>query len=346
MESSNLMIEPDEQTLLAAARAGDHDAFEHLIDPYRRELLVHCYRMLGSLEDADDAMQETLLRAWRKLDSFEGRAPLRAWLYKIATNAALDALSGRRPRVTPIATFAPAEPNEPLPGPIHEAIWLEPLPDELVDLRVSANPEARYEARESVTLAFLSVLQYLPGRQRAVLILRDVLGYGAGEVATILDMTTVAVNSALQRARATMQQRLSGRAEQGSTATRDEQTASLLSRYVQAWEAPDANVLVALLREDATLSMPPIPAWYRGRADIGEFLTRYIFNDARARYRLLPTRANGCPAFALYQDTGLGQYRPAALHVLTLASGQIAELDDFLVSDERLFVRFGLPALI
>ena len=211
---------------------------------------------------------------------------------------------------------------------------------------MGVNPEARYEVRESVTLAFLSVLQYLPGRQRAVLILRDVLGYGAGEVAAILDMTTVAVNSALQRARATMQQRLGGRSEQSSTAAHDEQTASLLSRYVQAWEATDASMLVALLREDATLSMPPIPAWYRGRTDIGEFLARHIFSDDRARYRLLPTRANGCPAFALYQDAGLGQYRPGALHVLTLVDGQIAELNDFLVSDHRLFSRFGLPASI
>ncbi len=342
------MSEPDEATSLSAARAGDHDAFERLITPYRRELVVHCYRMLGSLDDADDMVQETFLRAWRKLDSFEGRASLRAWLYKIATNATLDALSRRRPRIMPVNAFAPADPRATLPAPSREAVWLEPLPDEYVDQQVGANPEARYELRESVTLAFLAVLQHLPGRQRAVLILRDVLGYGAAEAGALLDMTTVAVNSALQRARATMQQRLGehDRSARANPDLRDERTAVLLSRYVQAWEAMDARGLVALLREDATLSMPPIPAWYRGRADIAAFLTRHLFNGSQARMRLLPTRANGCPAFAVYQDTDTGVYRPAALHVLTLSGGLIAGLDDFIVSDGRPFSRFGLPATL
>jgi RNA polymerase sigma-70 factor (ECF subfamily) len=338
------MIEADEATRVDAARAGDHDAFQRLTDPYRRELLVHCYRMLGSFEDAEDILQETLLRAWRRLDSFEGRGSVRAWLYKISTNASLDALASRRARVLPMATLAPADPREPLPRPVENALWLEPLPDALVDERPTTNPEARYEVHESVTLAFLAALQNLPGRQRAVLILRDVLGWNGGEVAEILDMTVVAVNSALQRARTTMKQYWGANNRHAVALADDEHTASLLARYVEAWEAADSTTLVALLREDAALTMPPLPLWYRGRDAIRWFLDTYLFvGEAGGRFRLAATRANGCPAFAIYRSDGAGVYRPSALHVLTIENGLIAEINDFLTFDDRLFSRFGLP---
>jgi len=329
--------------VLKAARAGDHEAFQLVTDPYRRELLVHGYRMLGSVEDAEDILQETLLRAWRRLDSFEGRAPLRAWLYRIATNASLDALERRRARALPMATHPFADPRAALPPPVAETVWLEPLPDSLVDERPDVNPEARYEAHESVTLAFLATLQNLPGRQRAVLILRDVLGWNAKQVAEALEMTVVAVNSALQRARSKLKQS-SADVGRYAAARDDEGTASLLARYVAAWEAADSNALVALLREDAVLTMPPLPAWYRGRADIQSFLDTHLFTGhARRSLRLTATRANGSPAFAVYQADEMGVYRPAGLQVLTIQHGQISEINDFLCFDDRLFSRFGLP---
>jgi RNA polymerase sigma-70 factor (ECF subfamily) len=299
--------------------------------------------MLGSLEDAEDILQETLLRAWRRLDSFEGRGPLRAWLYKIATNASLDALERRRARALPVATYPSADPRAALPPPVTESVWLEPLPDGLVDERPDVNPEARYEAHESVSLAFLATLQNLPGRQRAVLILRDVLGWNASQVAQALEMTVVAVNSALQRARSRLKQ--SGADVSRYAAARDDEgTVSLLARYVAAWEAADSNALIALLREDAVLTMPPLPAWYRGRADIQSFLDTHLFTgQARRPLRLTATRANGSPAFAVYQADEMGVYRPAGLQVLTIQDGQISEINDFLCFDDRLFSRFGLP---
>jgi RNA polymerase sigma-70 factor (ECF subfamily) len=338
------MQQVDQPASLAAARAGDQDAFRHLTDPYRRELLAHCYRILGSAEDAEDMVQETLLRAWRRLESFEGRASLRRWLYTIATNVSLDALDRQRRRTLPPATHPPADPRDPLPGPARDLLWLEPLPDSLIDLRPTVNPETRYEARESVTLAFLVALQTLPGRQRAVLLLRDVIGWNASEVADILGMTVVAVNSALQRARATMKQ------YQGSTLpapiapANNAQTVALLARYVAAWESADSARLIALLREDAVLTMPPVPAWYRGRAAIRLFLDTFLFRgQAQGRFRLTATQANGCPAFAVYQRGDDSIYRSAALHVLTIAQNQIVQIDDFLAFDDRLFSRFGLP---
>ena len=340
----NSMIEVDETTCLDAARLGDQDAFQRLTDPYQRELLVHCYRILGSFEDAEDVLQETLLRAWHRLDSFEGRASLRAWLYKIATNASLDALDSRRRRVMPTAIHTPANPGDPLPEPVNEFLWLEPLPDTLLDGRPTINPEARYEARESVALAFLVALQNLPGRQRAVLILRDVLGWRASEVAELLDMSVVAVNSALQRARTTLKKHRSDLVPDIVAPVDDEQTASLLARYVEAWEAADSKTLVALLHEDAVMTMPPLPLWYRSRADIQWFLDTYLFTgQAQGRFRLVSTQANGCPAFAVYQCDEARVYRPTALQVLTIKHGQVAEINDFLTFDHRLFSRFGLP---
>jgi RNA polymerase sigma-70 factor (ECF subfamily) len=301
-------------------------------------LTVHCYRILGSLEDAEDALQETYLRAWRRLDSLRMYSALRAWLYKIATHVSLDMLDSRKARSMPTALYEPAESQDPLPDAIGDPIWLEPLPDTYLDGSFSS-PESQYEAHESVTLAFLTALQKLPGRQRAVLILRDVLGFPAQEVADLLDQSVVSVNSALQRARTTLKSYPS----EYRVTTNDQQTTALLAQYVQAWEAADSARLVALLREDAILTMPPLPTWFRGRTAIQRFLDTHLFNSA-FHIRLIPTRANGCPAFAVYQQMD-GLFRPAALQILTVADGQIARIDDFLTSDSRLFARFDLPVL-
>ena len=332
---------------LTAARGGDQGAFESLVEPYRHELLVHCYRFFGSLEDGEDMLQETLLRAWRRLDSYEGRASFRAWLYKIATNVCLDALDRQRARSLPNLAGEPSEPEQPLPAPVLDPVWLEPLPDSLLGVLAEAgagDPESLYETRESVSLAFLAVLQQLPGRQRAVLILRDVLGFSASETAQILDVSVAAVTSALQRARATMQ---ATRARRGRQRARpaDAGVAELLARYVRAWEMADSAGLVSLLREDAVLSMPPTPAWFRGRADIAAFLEAVPFaGQAAGRFKLLATHANGAPAFAVYQRDEAGAYRPAALNILVVDGDRIAEMHDFLSLDTRGFERFGLPA--
>ena len=230
----------DEAALVTALRAGDELAFNDLADRHRGELLLHCYRMLGSFQDAEDVLQETLLRAWRGLAAFEGRSAVRSWLYKIATNVCLDTLASRRSRVLPTTLRAAANPGDPLPAPTYEQPWIEPIPDEVIDARPWVNPEAHYDARESVTLAFLATLQTLPGRQRAVLILRDVLGFEASEAADLLDATVPSVNSALQRARVAMKAFRSAGKSPGAEPVQPEQTASLLSRYVDAWQAPDA----------------------------------------------------------------------------------------------------------
>jgi RNA polymerase sigma-70 factor (ECF subfamily) len=340
------MQEVTETPDLIAARSGDQAAFGRLIEPYRRELLLHCYRMLGSFEDAEDVLQETFLRAWRRLGSFEGRAPFRAWCYKIATHAALDARDHLRRRSMPMLTHAPADPRGPLPPAPTEPLWLDPLPDSFLPAEVS-NPEALYDRRESVSLAFLAALQRLPGRQRAVLILRDVLAWRAEEVAELLGVSVNSVNSALQRARATMRALPDTfRADTAPPAAGDG-VAALLARYVQAWEAADVPGLVTLLREDAALTMPPLPAWYRGREAILAFLQWHLFMGAAVgRFRLVPARANDCPAFAVYDLDAAGVYRPAALQVLGITGDGIAAIHDFLVVDERLFARFGLPPVL
>src|SRR5689334_1321719 len=263
-------INVDEQSeQLRLARAGSQQAFEQLVEPYHHELLVHCYRILGSYEDAEDMLQETLLRVWNHLDGFEGRSSLRTWLYKIATNTCLDALDSRRVRGLPRELYGRADPKNPLPQPLQESTWVEPFPDEIIDGQPSIYPEAVYEVRESIRLAFVAALQKLPGRQRAVLLLRDVMGWNSSETAETLDMTTVAVNSALQRARETMKQP----PEQKSSSLRlNEELSGLLKRYVAAWETADSAALVTILREDVALTMPPIPVWFSGRADVKEFL--------------------------------------------------------------------------
>jgi len=333
----------DETTYLNAARAGDQEAFAQLIEPYRRQILVHCYRILGSFDDAEDTLQETLVRVWKRLDSFEGRSSLRAWLYKVATNASLDALDSRRVRGLPKELYPRGEPSRQLPPPSQEVTWVEPLRDEWIDDQPNIYPEARYEVRESITLAFVAALQKLPGRQRAVLLLCDVMGWSSREAAEILDMTAAAVNSALQRARETLKQT----ERKTRPARSNEQLSALLARYVAAWETADSSALIAVLREDVALTMPPLPVWFAGRADIQAFLDGSLFKSyAPFRVRLVPVRANGSPAFAVYQMDQEGIYRAAALHILTIDNGAIREINDFLTFDVQLFSRFHLDLVV
>jgi RNA polymerase sigma-70 factor (ECF subfamily) len=340
--TDQVSMDADQTRTLESARAGVQEAFELLIGPYRHELLVHCYRILGSFEDAEDMLQETFVRAWQHLDSFEGRSSLRAWFYKIATNACLDALDSRKRRGLSTELYPRGDPSAPLPPPSKEVVWIEPFPDDFLDGQSDSYPEARYDLRESIMLAFVAALQKLPGRQRAVLLLCDVLGWTASEAAEILDMTASAVNSALQRARGSMKQL--DRMTSPSPVRLNEQLSSLLSRYVAAWESADSAALVAVLREDVALTMPPIPVWFGGRADIRSFLDGFLFKAfSPFRVKLKPLRANGSPAFAVYQMDSSGVYRPAALHVLTIDNRGISEINDFLTADGSLFSRFGLP---
>ena len=326
-----------EGSLVAAARGGDEAAFRSLTEPYARELHVLCYRMLGSIHDAEDAFQETMLRAWRHLASFQERSRFRAWLYRIATNVCLAA-AARRPLEPPTESPYPATPEG-------EATTLAPYPDALLDELPSTAPEpgARYDLRESVQLAFLASIQHLPPRQRAALLLRDVLGFAATEVAELLDTSSASVNSALQRARATLDRRhAEGRLGIGRTAPPDDVERSLVQRYVDAWESVDVPRLVALLREDALMTMPPAPLLFRGRQAIGDFFSTVPAGGALDEIRLLPTRANRQPALAGYVlDREAGVYRAYGLMVLTLEGDAIAEITGF--SDPSLFSLFGLP---
>jgi RNA polymerase sigma-70 factor, ECF subfamily len=321
------------------------DPFQTLTEPYQHELLVHCYRFFGSLDDAEDALQETLLRAWRRWDTLKSPTSLRPWLYRIATNVSLDMLDQRKTRGLPPAASPPARPQDPLPKPVIDPIWIDPLPDEYLDVH-SANPEARYELRESVSLAFLAVLQSLPARQRVAFILMDVLGWSAADIAELLGQSVAAVNSAGQRARATLKaSHLDGIPTR--RAEKDPQTTALLARYIQAWENADADRLAALLSEDVILTMPPIPAWYSGRAAVKAFLETHLFTPgATGRFRLAAVQANGCPAFAVYTQDETGVYHPGGIQVIRLAEGLIVQIDDFLAQDDRLFRRFGLPLSI
>jgi RNA polymerase sigma-70 factor (ECF subfamily) len=319
--------------------------FQRMTEPYRHELLVHCYRFFGSVDDAEDALQETFLRAWRRLDTLKDPAALRAWLYRIATNVCLDLIDYHKSRSMPSAGTQPYDPEAELPAPLQELVWLEPLPGHFLQGQIQ-NPEVRYEIQESVKIAFLTVLQELPSRQRAVLILRDVLGWKSQEVAGLLDLSVAAVNSALQRARETMKKYQREDPSLG-TDIDDPDTRSLLDRYVLAWEKADPAGLVSLLREDAILTMPPSPAWYQGRPAIRKFLETHLFTAAASgRFRLTPVQANGCPAFAIYQLDEAGAYRANAVSVLDGGGGQISRLDSFLTFDGKLFARFGLPLFL
>jgi RNA polymerase sigma-70 factor (ECF subfamily) len=313
--------------------------FQQLAEPFRRELQALCYRMMGSLHDAEDLVQETFARAWNRRAGFEGRASVRTWLYRIATNVCLDALEKRPARTLPWLTEERSDPARPLPGPVEEAQWLTPAPDAL--FAEPSGPDARYSLRESVALAFLAALQHLPPRQRAVLLLRDVLGWQAAEAAELLEMTVVAVNSALQRARATLEER---RERPGAevTAPPDPATRTLLERYMRAWEEADLSGLIALLREDASYAMPPLPCCFRGRADVEAFIRNVLLaGDARGRYRVRAVGANGVPALAMYQLEQDGSYAGRAIQVLEVDGGQIVGVNAFL--NAALFAAFGLP---
>jgi len=334
-------LDPAVAIHLAAARAGDEREFSGLTEPYRRELMLHCYRILGSLQDAEDIVQETLLRAWRRLNTYEGRASLRAWLYKIATNACFDALAKRPRRVLPTTQYSPANPHQPFAPPVTEPIWLEPYPDDLI-AEPESGPEARYSQRESVSLAFLAALQSLPPRQRAVLILCDVLDWRASETAQLLAITISAVSSALHRARVTMNKHYHARGRDTlATTSIDDDLRLLLNRYVQAWESADIDGLVELLREDATLSMPPLPTWYAGREAIITAAQEKIFaGDARGRWLMQSIRANRQPACAVYQRDEAGVYHAFGISVLTVEQDQVVDIITFI--DPALFSHFNL----
>jgi RNA polymerase sigma-70 factor (ECF subfamily) len=345
-----------ERELLDGARDGDDEAFRRLVEPYRRELHAHCYRMLGSVHDAEDALQDTLLRAWRGLAGFERRSSLRTWLHKIATTASLDVIARRRKRVLPIDYGPAADPHDGPGEPLVESAWVEPYPDELMEVGDGRlGPAARYEQRESVELAFIAALQFLPARQRAVLILREVLGYSAKEAAEALDASVASVNSALQRARKAMDERLPAESQQRNLRSiGDGRLKKLVDDYLRAWEAGDVDGILVLLTEDATLTMPPMPTWYRGRDAVEVFLAEWAFasygaDQERVRgfagersVRLVPTTASGQVAFGGYHwDPAEGSYRPVVLQVLTLRGDKVREIDGFV--DPAMFERFGLP---
>ncbi len=317
---------------LPAARSGDAGAFERLVAPQRGPLLAHCYRMLGSLQDAEDALQETLVRAWRGLPQFGGRSALGTWLHRIATNVCLRAIE-RRPHLTlPVGHVLAADPAAPLAPPPVERLWIEPLPDALAAIGDgAASPEARYEQRESVELAFVAALQGLPPRQRAALLMRDVLGYAPGEIAEALGTTPAAVYSALQRARATAEETLPARSQQAVLrAVGDAGVRETVARWVRAWEEGDVDDLVAMLVDGAAYAMPPTPTWYRGRDDIRAFLLARPFAPGR-RWRTRPVPFNGQLAFVADHPTADGGWAPHAVEVLTLAAdGRIAEVVAFL----------------
>jgi RNA polymerase sigma-70 factor (ECF subfamily) len=341
MSSATTRSEPSHQ--VQAAERGN-PAFEQLSAPFRREIKFHCYRMLGSLDEAEDMAQETYLRAWRSFDAFEG-GNFRAWLYRIATNACLNALASRKKlrRWLP-HQLGPATALMPEGPPAPEVAWLEPYPDsdlgEIAD--AAPNPAARYASREAVQLAFVAVIQQLPPRQRAALLLCDVLGWAAAEAATLLGSSTAAINSALQRARETLAKRCpDGRAPGTSPPNLSQQ--KLLSRYLQAWEGHDLDGFVGLLREDATYAMPPWLQWYMGRTAIRSFFE--MAWKTCSGLRLVPTAANGQPAFAVYTRTGAEELFTAhSIHVLALENDMISPLTLFVPpTGPRLFPAFGLP---
>jgi RNA polymerase sigma-70 factor (TIGR02960 family) len=329
---------------LTRARAGDEDAFRELTEPYRRELQLHCYRILGSAQDAEDLLQETLLAAWRGLDAFGERASMRAWLYRIATNRCLNALrdSGRRPRNVPPPPETPPE----LPEPTRRAepIWLEPYPDALLEgsSDSSEDPVSRYETREAIALAFVAALQHLPPRQRAVLVLRDVLGFRAAEAADMLETSEASVNSALQRARAALDDRLPPGGRDRAPALHSPRERELVGRFADAFEGGDIDGVVALLTSDAWLTMPPEPLEYQGRHAIGRFLATVPAGGELERFRLVATRANTQPAFACYlKDRRAPIARAYGLMVLTLEGDHVSAITGF--PDTSTFPSFGLP---
>ncbi len=355
---------------LAAAGGGDEAAFSRVVEPHRSELHAHCYRMLGSVYDADDALQETLLRAWRGMAGFEARSSLRSWLYTIATNACLTQIERSRRRALPMDLGPSADPQTPPGVPLVESVWIEPYPDEALGLSGGrAVPDARYEQREAVELAFIAALQHLAPNQRAVLILCEVLGYSAKEAAEMLGASTASVNSALQRARAAVEERVPERSQQATLRVLgDDRLRELVSRYVDAWERCDVGAFAELLTEDATFTMPPLSTWYETREGIRTWAALAPLSGAW-RWRTVFTHANGQPALAFYAwDEHAGAHLPFALNVLTLREDRVASVTAFISRsidapdpevyerfpeqpfDERRLVgtfgRFGLPERI
>jgi RNA polymerase sigma-70 factor (TIGR02960 family) len=328
-----------EHNRLARAQRGDEAAFAQLTAPYRRELQVHCYRILGSLQDAEDLLQETLLAAWRGLEQFEGRSSLRTWLYTIATNRCLNALrdGARRPQAAP---GGPADSPHPAES-FAEIAWLEPYPDLLLEglIDVEPGPEARYEAKEAIALAFVSGLQHLAPRQRAVLVLRDVLGFHADEAADMLGVSEASVNSALQRARGALERRLPPRQDRLAL-PRPSAGSDLMTRFADAFERDDIDGVVALLTEDAVVSMPPEPEWHQGRAAVLRFLRRRLRRRKPQDWRFVATGANGQPAYAYYLQDADGWVR-SGIFVVGVRSDGVESITRF--ADEGLLERFDLP---
>ena len=330
------------EQILSRARAGDEDAFRELTDPYRRELQLHVYRIVGSAQDAEDLLQETLLAAWRGLEQFQGRASVRAWLYRIATNRALDALRASRRRPEELQQMS----EVPEPTRRAEPIWLQPYPD--VQLEAipdeAPGPEARYETKEAIALAFIAGLQHLPPQQRAVLVLRDVLGFRAWEFAGMLETSEPSVNSLLRRARAAFETRLPAAGRERAPLPNSKRERRIVGRLADAFEAGDIDGVVALLTDDAWLTMPPEPYEYQGRAVIGAFLSDRAVRRG-APLRLVPTRANGQPAFGCYFPSPQTEIaRPYGLLVLTLKGDQISAMTWF--ADSSVFPLFGLPRML
>jgi RNA polymerase sigma-70 factor (ECF subfamily) len=329
------------QQLLSRAAQGDEEAFRELTEPYRRELQFHAYRILGSMQDAEDALQETMLGAWRGLPRFQERASLRSWLYRIATNRCLDALrdAARRPPAAPDPPFPP-----PAPTRFAEPTWLEPYPDSLLDdiIDTSPGPDARYETREAVELAFITALQQLPPRQRSILVLRDVLGFHAAEVADMLDTTDDSVKSALKRARVTLEQLNASPGSRKAPLPDSPEERELVQRFADAWTADDIDAVVALLTDNACVSMPPSPLEYQGRAAIAGFFDAIANWRAGRRYKLIATRANSQPAFGCYRtDWHTPSAHATGLLVLSLEGDRIATITNFI--DSGVLSRFGLP---
>jgi RNA polymerase sigma-70 factor (ECF subfamily) len=325
--------------LMARARAGDGDAFRELTEPHRRELQVHCYRMLGSFQDAEDALQDTLLAAWQGLAGFEGRASIRTWLYRIATNRCLNALRSAARR--PAMEWANPAVEPPEPTHLGEVVWLEPYPDTLLEgaIDVPLGPEARYEQTETISLAFVTALQLLPARQRAVLILREVLGYRADEVAGMLDSSVGSVNSVLKRARATLRHRLPPVGErEPAPAPGSASEQALVAQFVAAYASGHIDALVSLLTADARISMPPIPFEYHGRDAAARFLA--VVSSLGRRFDLVPTRANGQLAFGIYLRDPNGISHGTGLEVLTLTGDRVDAITRF---DKSVLPAFGLP---
>jgi RNA polymerase sigma-70 factor (ECF subfamily) len=356
-----------EQQLIDAARGGDEAAYGRLVESYRSELHAHCYRMLGSVHDAEDALQDSLLRAWRGLSGFEGRSSLRSWLYTIATNSSLNQIARRPKRVLPIDYGPAADPHGGPGEPLIESIWMEPYPDEKLGLEDGfAGPEARYEQRESVELAFIAALQHLPANQRAVLILREVLGFSAREVAQSLETTTASVNSSLQRARKTVDERLPEQSQQATLRSLgDERLTEIVDGYVEAWQRGDVDAVVGMLSEDASFAMPPLRTWFGGRDAIAIFLAGWPLSG-QWRWRQVRARANGQEALAFYTwEEDARSHLPFALNVLDIRGTQINAVTAFLIRSTQIpdreviarlpeqpadplrllaaFERFGLP---